>query len=240
MTVALQHANAQHRNGGAHVSASDLRMEYDTPAGRVNALDGVTLEISRASSMAIVGPSGCGKSTLLGILGGLELPTRGEVCIDGCVISALPDRSRAQLRRTSFGFVFQEDNLQPFLTVSENVAVQAVLAGVADDPERDQRLLDALEVGSLGHRLPDQLSGGQRQRVAVARSLVHSPRVVLADEPTGSLDAESSSKVVDLLLHLHKQEGATLVIVTHDPAVAARMDATVHMRDGRVTTAKRT
>ena len=220
---------------GAHVSATDPRMEYDTPAGRVDALDGVTLEISPESSMAIVGPSGCGKSTLLGILGGLELPTRGEVRIDDRVISEMPDRQRAQLRRTTFGYVFQADNLQPFLTVSENVALQAVLAGIAEDPDRDQRLLAALEVGSLGHRFPDQLSGGQRQRVAVARALVHSPRVVLADEPTGSLDAESSNKVVDLLLRLHKQEGTTLVIVTHDTAVAARMDATVHMREGRMT-----
>ena len=152
------------------------------------------------------------------------------------VISEMADRPRTQLRRTLFGYVFQTDNLQPFLTVSENVALQAVLAGIADDPERDQRLLDALELGSLGHRFPDQLSGGQRQRVAVARALVHSPRVVLADEPTGSLDAENSNKVVDLLLRLQKQEGTTLVIVTHDTAVAARMDATVHMRDGRVTT----
>ena len=225
---------------GAQVSATDVRMEYDTPAGRVNALDGVTLEIPPKSSMAIVGPSGCGKSTLLGILGGLELPTSGEVCIDGRVISAMPERPRARLRRTSFGYVFQADNLQPFLTVAENVALQAVLAGIADDPERDQRLLDALEIGSLGGRFPDQLSGGQRQRVAVARALVHSPRVVLADEPTGSLDAESSDRVVDLLLALHKQEGTTLVIVTHDPAVAARMDATVHLRDGRLTDAQGT
>ncbi len=237
MTVPVL-STVQHGNGGAHVSATDLRMEYDTPAGRVNALDGVTLDVSPESSMAIVGPSGCGKSTLLGILGGLELPTRGEVRIGDRIISEMPDRPRAQLRRTSFGYVFQADNLQPFLTVSENVALQAVLAGIADDPERDQRLLDALEVGSLGHRFPDQLSGGQRQRVAVARALVHSPRVVLADEPTGSLDAESSNKVVDLLLRLHKQEGTTLVIVTHDTAVAARMDATVHMRDGRVTVAR--
>ena len=240
MTLARQHSTVHHRNRGAHVSATNLRMEYHTPAGRVDALDSVTIEISPESSMAIVGPSGCGKSTLLGILGGLELPTRGEVRIDDRLISAMPDRPRAQLRRTEFGFVFQEDNLQPFLTVSENVAVQGVLAGVADEPERDQRLLDALEVGSLGHRFPDQLSGGQRQRVAVARALVHGPRVVLADEPTGSLDAESAAKVVDLLLRLHKQEGMTLVIVTHDPAVAARMDATVHMRDGRVTVAQGT
>ena len=238
MTLALRHSTVQHRSRGARISATDLRMQYQTPAGRVDALDGVTIEISPASSTAIVGPSGCGKSTLLGILGGLELPTTGEVRIDDRVISAMPDRPRAQLRRTAFGYVFQEDNLQPFLTVSENVAVQAVLAGVADDPERDQRLLDALEVGSLGHRFPDQLSGGQRQRVAVARALVHGPRVVLADEPTGSLDAESSAKVVDLLLRLQKQEGTTLVIVTHDPAVAALMDATVQMRDGRLAVAQ--
>lgn len=238
MSVVPQSAAVPADTRGARVRATELRMAYDTPAGRVDALDGVTLDVAPGASLAIVGSSGSGKSTLLGILGGLEVPSVGEAHLDDMIVSELPDRPRAQLRRSSFGYVFQADNLQPFLTVSENVAVQAALAGIAEDPERDRLLLDALEVGCLGHRFPDQLSGGQRQRVAVARALVHGPRVVLADEPTGSLDARSSEKVVDLLLRLHKQEGATLVVVTHDLSVAARMESTVHMRAGRLADAQ--
>ena len=147
--------------------------------------------------------------------------------------ASIQDQARAALRRRSFGFVFQADNLQPFLTVSENVALQAVLAGLADEPADRQALLDELGVG-VGHRFPDQLSGGQRQRVAVARALVHDPSVVLADEPTGSLDTVSSDRVVELLLRLHQANGTTLVVVTHDPAVADRMEAVVEMGDGRV------
>lgn len=224
-----------HGRGGARIAVADLRMEYDTRAGRVRALAGITLEIEPGSSVAIVGPSGCGKSTLLGILGGLEQPTSGEVRIDDQVISSMPEKRRADIRRSSFGFVFQADNLQPFLTVSENVSLQAMLAGASDDPDRVHSLLEALEVGSLGHRFPDQLSGGQRQRVAVARALVHGPRVVLADEPTGSLDANSSVRVVELLLRLHRQEGTTLVVVTHDRAVAERMASVIEIRNGHLT-----
>jgi len=219
---------------GARIAVADLGMEYATPTGLVRALDDVTLTVEPGASLAIVGPSGCGKSTLLGLLGGLEVPTAGEVRIGNEVISAMPDQERAALRRRAFGFVFQADNLQPFLTVSENVGLQAVLAGLADEPAERQALLDALDVGSLGHRFPDQLSGGQRQRVAVARALIHGPSLVVADEPTGSLDAASSDKVVELLLQMHKANGTTLVIVTHDRAVAERMEAVVEMRDGHV------
>ena len=225
---------------GARIAVAGLRMEYDTPAGRMTVLDGVDLIVKSGSSVAIVGPSGCGKSTLLGILGGLELPTAGEARIGESVVTAMADHKRAALRRRAFGFVFQADNLQPFLTVSENVALQAVLAGIADDAAHRQSLLDALGLGSLGHRFPDQLSGGQRQRVAVARALVHGPSVVLADEPTGSLDAISSEKTVDLLLRLHKQQGSTLVVVTHDRTVAERMETVVELRHGRVTVAQGT
>lgn len=228
-----QVATGARPNSGARIAATNLGMEYATPTGRVRALDDVTLTVEPGRSLAIVGPSGCGKSTLLGVLAGLELPTAGEVRVGDHLVSAMPDHDRAALRRRSFGFVFQADNLQPFLTVAENVGLQAVLAGLADEPADRQALLDVLGVGALGHRFPDQLSGGQRQRVAVARALVHDPSVVLADEPTGSLDAASSDKVVELLLRLHKANGTTLVIVTHDRTVANRMEAVFEMRDGR-------
>ena len=222
---------------GARIEVGGLSMVYETSFGRVRALDDVSLSVAPGGSLAIVGPSGCGKSTLLGILGGLELPTAGDARIGADLVSSMPDQQRAALRRRAFGFVFQADNLQPFLTVTENVGLQAMLAGLADDPSRNQELLDALDVGSLGHRFPDQLSGGQRQRVAVARALVHAPSVVLADEPTGSLDMASSEKVVSLLLRLHKEKGSTLVVVTHDRSVAERMDSVIEMSAGRVTDA---
>ncbi len=215
--------------------AVGLYVDYDTPAGRVRALDDVTMTAEAGRSLAIVGPSGCGKSTLLGVLGGLEVPSAGLVRVDEQIISDLSDSGRAAVRRRSFGFVFQADNLQPFLTVSENVGLQAVLAGVPDAPDQVQTLLDALDVGTLGHRFPDQLSGGQRQRVAVARALIHRPSIVLADEPTGALDAANSARVVELLLEVHRLTQTTLVVVTHDRSVAERMDAVVEMRGGRVT-----
>ena len=219
---------------GAQVTVTDLGMEYATPAGRVRALHDVTLRVAPGTSLAIVGPSGCGKSTLLGLIGGLELPTDGEVRVGDHVVSALRDEDRAALRRRAMGFVFQADNLQPFLTVSENVGMQSVMAGIPDEPAHREALLDALDLDSLGHRFPDQLSGGQRQRVAVARALVHSPRLVLADEPTGSLDTANSDRVVDLILQLQRRNRTTLVIVTHDRSVAERMDAMVELRDGHV------
>lgn len=220
---------------GAPIDVRGVTMTYRTPVGAVCALVDVWLSVTAGGSLAIVGPSGCGKSTLLGILGGLELPSAGEVWIAGDLISRMPDQQRAALRRRAFGFVFQADNLQPFLTVTENVALQAVLAGLADESSRNEELLRALDVGSLGHRFPDQLSGGQRQRVAVARALVHGPRVVLADEPTGSLDTASSEKVVNLLLRARQEKGNTLVVVTHDRSVAERMDVVVELSGGRVT-----
>ena len=228
------------RAGGARVEVSGVSVTYQTSSGPVRALDDVSLSVEPASSLAIVGPSGCGKSTLLGVLGGLELPSAGEVQVGADLISAMADKQRAALRRRAFGFVFQADNLQPFLTVAENVGLQAVLAGLADEPPRTQELLDALDVGSLGHRYPDQLSGGQRQRVAVARALVHGPGVVLADEPTGSLDPASSEKVVSLLIRLHKERGSTLVIVTHDRSVAERMESVLELSAGRVTGVRET
>jgi ABC-type lipoprotein export system ATPase subunit len=233
--VELVESASGRRTSGERIRAVGVSMEYAVPRGRISALRGVTLTVEPGRSLAVVGPSGCGKSTLLGLLGGLETPTSGEVHVGEQVVSSMRDQARAALRRRRFGFVFQQDNLQPFLTVAENVGLQSVIAGAADEPAHRRSVLDALGLGSLAHRFPDQLSGGERQRVAVARALVHSPSVVLADEPTGALDASASDQVVELLLRLHREHGATLVVVSHDRSVAERMDDVVEMRDGRVT-----
>jgi putative ABC transport system ATP-binding protein len=240
MTLSTEHrGNASSRpTPGARVSITGLSMEYATSTGVVRALDDVTLAIEPASSVAVVGPSGSGKSTLLGLLGGLELPTGGQVRVNDHIISDLPDAQRAALRRRMFGFMFQSDNLQPFLTVSENIGLQAVLAGVVDEPTHLRTVLDQLDVAGLAHRFPDQLSGGQRQRVALARAIIHGPRLLLADEPTGSLDGASAERVVGLLLLVQRLRGTTLVIVTHDRSVAERMDVVVDMREGRVVGSK--
>lgn len=205
-------------------------MQFNTVA----VLQGLTLSVGPGASVAVVGPSGCGKSTLLGLLGALEAPTAGRILIGGEEVSAMPEAARAPFRRNVLGFVFQADNLQPYLTVLENVALQGALSGRDGGGGEAVELLTELGLGELLHRLPDQLSGGQRQRVAVARALVHRPGVVLADEPTGALDAGSSERVIDLLLDARARMGCTLVVVTHDPVVARRMDLTVRMLDGRI------
>jgi putative ABC transport system ATP-binding protein len=207
---------------------------YATPAGMVRAVDGISLEVASGGSLAIMGPSGCGKSTLLGLIGGLEPPTAGRVTIAGDEISMLSEAERASMRRDRLGFVFQSDNLLPFLTAAENVGLQLSMNGKAN---RDQRCFDVLAELGLADavdKLPDQLSGGQRQRVAVARALIHEPEIILADEPTGSLDTDSSAVVLDLLLAAQAELGATLVVVTHDHRVAARLDRTLQVRDGRL------
>jgi len=210
-------------------------MRYSTPSGPVRALDGIRLEVEPGTSLAITGPSGCGKSTLLGLIGGLDAPTEGQIWLDGVEISRLPEPERAARRRRDIGFVFQADNLLPFLTVAENVALQLSLGSEEDAYDRCVELLTRLGLAEQIDKLPDQLSGGQRQRVAVARALVHRPSLVLADEPTGALDADNSATVIDLLLAAQSEIGATLVAVTHDTGVARRLDRTVGLRDGRLT-----
>jgi putative ABC transport system ATP-binding protein len=225
---------------GADVRVESVAVRHATAAGTVAALDGVTLDIAAGTSLAVVGPSGCGKSTLLGLLGGLEVPTEGSVRVGPDVISSLPDRRRAAFRRANVGCVYQNDNLLPFLTVEENVALQLALApdrrndgGGSDDDVA--RLLDRLGLDDVAGRLPDQLSGGQRQRVAIARAVAHRPTLLLADEPTGALDAGNAHLVVDLLLEVRADLDATLVMVTHDRSVASRADRVVGLLDGRLT-----
>lgn len=219
---------------GRRVSLERVSKDFSTPAGPVRAIDEVTLDIEPGDSLAITGLSGCGKSTLLVLIAGLEAPTSGRVQIGDDEVSSLSEHQRAQLRRRQLGLVFQSDNLHPFLSALENVSLQLALSGAADGYERCLELLVHLDLGDESAKLPDQLSGGQRQRVAVARALIHAPAVLLADEPTGSLDADNSATIVELLLHAQRETGATLVVVTHDPQAAARMERTVAMRDGRL------
>ena len=207
---------------------------YAGPSGMVCALQGISLDVEPSTSLAVTGPSGCGKSTLVGLIGGLEAPSTGCVVVGGCEISRLSERRRARVRREEFGFVFQSDNLLPFLTAVENVALQLALHGRSNEFERCTALLAAVGLEGHADKLPDQLSGGQRQRVAVARALAHRPRVVLADEPTGSLDPVNATAVVELLLAAQRDFGTTLVVVTHDPTVASRLDRTISLYDGRM------
>ena len=223
-------------SGPVDVSLDAVRVQHRTAAGVVHALDGVTIDIAGGTSVAVVGPSGCGKSTLLGLLGGLDLPTTGTVRVGADDISALGERQRATFRRTNVGYVYQNDNLLPFLTVEENLAFQlALTSGDHADPVDAERLLARLGLDGLAERVPDQLSGGQRQRVAIARAVVHRPRLLLADEPTGALDPRNAAVVVDLLLDVGRDLGATLVMATHDRTAARRMGRIVELRDGAVT-----
>jgi putative ABC transport system ATP-binding protein len=225
-------------NGPVAIGIETVSKHYATPAGLVRAVEDVSFDVPAGASVAITGPSGCGKSTLLGLIAGLEVPTSGRVSVGAEEISRLPDGRRARLRRDRLGLVFQSDNLLPFLTAVENVSLQLALhaAGERDEPrfERSVELLGELGLAADADKLPDQLSGGQRQRVAIARALVHRPGVLLADEPTGALDAGNSAAVIDLLLSAQRESGVTLIVVTHDLEVAGRMDHAVRLRDGRL------
>lgn len=225
------------RPAGIRVDA--VRKNYRTSSGLVRAIDGVTLEVEPGSSLAITGRSGCGKSTLLSLIGGLEAPTAGRVVVGGLDLSSMSDRQRDRVRREHVGFVFQADNLLPYLTAAENVALQVALHPSDGGERRCLELLTGLGLGDCVDKLPDQLSGGQRLRVAVARALVHHPGVVLADEPTGAVDADNAHVIVDLLLAAQASTGATLIVVTHDDDVARRLERTLRLQDGRLVDADR-
>jgi putative ABC transport system ATP-binding protein len=221
-------------NAGARIELDSVSKRYETAAGVVMAVDGISLDVQPGTSLAITGPSGCGKSTVLGLIGGLDAPTTGRVLIGGREISTLPEWRRARVRRHEIGLVFQSDGLLPFLTATENVSLQSSLNDPGDGNGRSVELLSDLGLEEEADKFPDQLSGGQRQRVAVARALIHRPSLIVADEPTGSLDAENAVLVMDLLIAAQRTSGATLVLVTHESEVARRLDRTVGMLDGRL------
>ena len=212
------------------IDARDLVVDYTSAKGTVRALECPKFLVEGGSNVAVMGPSGCGKSTLLGVLAGLARPTSGTVRVGDELVSSLPERDRVRFRRRALGMVYQADNLLSHLTVEENLGLQ--LAICRNDMQRRQavapaELLDRLGLGSLSKRLPDQLSGGQRQRVAVARAVIHRPALIFADEPTGALDPQSAETVIELLLDVHRHIAATLVLVTHDPNMATRLQRVV-------------
>jgi len=222
------------------ISARDLVRSFED--GRVRALDGVSFEVERGETLAVMGPSGSGKTTLLNLLGALDRPTAGRLAIAGEEIaSGGRDADLDRLRAREIGFVFQLHNLIPTLTARENVELPMMGLAVAR-AERRRRAGELLERVGLSGRTDfsvKKLSGGERQRVAVARALANRPLILLGDEPTGSLDSRTGAEVIDLLLELRRERGLTVVVVTHDPAVAARMDRILELRDGRIVSDRR-
>jgi len=199
-------------------------------------LDGVDAEVRRGEFVALLGPSGSGKSTLLNLIGGIDLPTSGEVIVEGEALTRMGERDRTLFRRRRIGFVFQFFNLVPTLTVEENLLLPLELTGRlgARERARARSLLEEVGLADRASAFPDRLSGGEQQRVAVARALVHDPALVLADEPTGNLDREMGRQVADLLDRLVRREGRTLVVVTHSTELAGRADRILELRGGRL------
>jgi putative ABC transport system ATP-binding protein len=218
----------------ASITVDSVVVEHQTSSGPVRALDGVSFTVDSGSSVAITGPSGGGKSTLLSVIGGLAQPSSGTVRIGDKQISELSDGDRSDFRRSHIGFVYQADNLLPFLTLLENVGLQLALDGESAGTGKSLAALANLGLAGLAYRLPDHLSGGQRQRAAVARAIVHQPEIILADEPTGALDTANAAGVIDLLLGMQREIGATLIMVTHDRDAARRLDRQIHIQDGRL------
>ena len=199
-------------------------------------LDGVSATLAPGTFAALYGKSGSGKSTLLNLIAGLDTPTSGRVLLGDTDLTALSERDRTLVRRVRMGFVFQSFNLIPTLSARENVRLPLDLARRAPEEAtaRADALLDAVGLDGRGDAFPDRLSGGEQQRVAVARALAHAPELVLADEPTGNLDGPTAARVLDLLVALSKDEGRTLLVVTHDPHIAERADTVLHLVDGRL------
>ena len=197
-------------------------------------LDAVDLSIAAGSFVAVVGPSGSGKSTLLGLMAGLDRPTEGSIHLDGHALGDLDEDALALLRRRRVGFVFQDFQLLGNLTALENVLLPLELAGVRDAVPRGEVLLARVGLSERMHHYPSQMSGGEQQRVALARAFASRPAVLFADEPTGNLDGANGRAALDLLVDLRAREGTTLVLVTHDPAVAQRAERRIHLADGRV------
>jgi len=216
------------------VHVRGLRLTLPSASGPVNILGGIDLDIASGCSVGLVGPSGSGKTSLLMVLAGLERASAGTVHVDGHDLTALNEDSLARFRRATVGIVFQAFHLIPTMTALENVSLPLEFAGVANAEQRAEASLRAVGLGHRLTHLPGMLSGGEQQRVAVARAFVGEPRLLLADEPTGNLDLATGEAVMDLLFDMQARLGTTLLLITHDPALAARCSRTIHMKDGRM------
>mgnify|MGYP005839415363 FL=1 len=220
----------------AVLETSGVVKEYRMGEVNVRALDGVNFVVERGEFVAVMGPSGSGKSTLLHILGGLDAPSDGEVTLAGQPLARLSDNQITLVRRRKVGFIFQFYNLLPTLTAEENVALPLLIDGqpIARHRDKINRLLDLVGLTDRRHHKPDQLSGGQQQRVAIARAFVNDPEIVLADEPTGNLDSNAGTAILELLRRSCDELDATIVMVTHDPRAASYADRIVFLKDGRI------
>ena len=218
------------------VETKDLKKDYTTNGLTVRALEGISLEFDAGEFTAIAGPSGSGKSTLLHLIGCLDVPTSGEIRIEGVDVGTLSRKELALLRRHRIGFIFQAYNLIPVLTALENVSLPLTLLGVPrkEAIARSKEALTSVGLGDLGNRRPKEMSGGQQQRVAIARALVKKPSLVLADEPTANLDSRTGSEILQLMRELNRSQGTTFLFSTHDRMVMEYARRLIYLRDGRV------
>ena len=216
------------------ITLAGTKLHLASAGGKVNILRGINLDVARGETLGVVGPSGSGKSTMMMVIAGLERPTGGSVHVAGQDLATLNEDALARFRRQQVGIVFQAFHLIPTMNALENVAVPLEFSG---DRNAFDRARQSLNMVGLGHRLdhyPSQLSGGEQQRVALARAFAPGPDLLLADEPTGNLDGETGERIIEALFELSEQHGTTLLLITHDPAIAARCDRTVHLRDGQI------
>lgn len=218
------------------LSISDTNLSLDGNAGRVDILHDISLDVGAGETLGLVGPSGSGKSSLLMLMGGLEQATSGSIVALGQELTTMNEDQLARFRRDNMGVVFQSFHLIPTMTALENVATPLELAGVADAFGRAEAELQAVGLGDRINHYPSQMSGGEQQRVALARASAPRPRILLADEPTGNLDETNGQAIMNLLFDLRDKHGATLIMVTHAPELAARCDCVVRLRDGRIET----
>jgi putative ABC transport system ATP-binding protein len=197
-------------------------------------LDDVSIDIPDGQFVAVTGASGSGKSTLLGLIAGLDAPSSGTIYVDGDEITSIGEDGLARLRSEKIGFIFQSFHLIPSLTAFENVLIPMEILGIPDIRDRAERLIDAVDLTNRGHHYPAELSGGEQQRIAIARAFANSPKILLADEPTGNLDSKNGQHIFDLMKDLHRRHNVTLVLVTHDPVLAAQAQRQIVLSDGRV------
>ena len=216
------------------LQTTELKKYYGAEPNITRALDGVTLSIEKGEFVAIVGTSGSGKSTLLNMIGGLDVPTSGQVVVDGKELSKLKDEELTVFRRRKIGFIFQNYNLVPVLNVFENIVLPVELDGNKVDKKFMKEVVHMLGLEDKLNNMPNNLSGGQQQRVAIARSLINNPSILLADEPTGNLDSTTSKEVLHMFKDLNRRQGITVILVTHDPKIAAFTDRAINMADGLI------
>ncbi|HBC07346.1 MAG: ATP-binding cassette domain-containing protein [Alphaproteobacteria bacterium] len=228
------HPNGKTGPAAPAVRTRDLRLTLESEAGEVNILKGIDLTVGAGETLGIVGPSGSGKTSLLMVLGGLEQATGGEVAVAGHDLTTLDEDGLARFRRDTLGIVFQDFHLIPTMTALENVAVALEFAGRSDAFDRAAEELAAVGLGHRTSHYPGQLSGGEQQRVALARAFAGSPKLLLADEPTGNLDEHTSDQIIDLLFGMHERLGTTLLLVTHQKSLAERCGRMLTIRDGLV------